>query len=229
MQTVLYLEEIAKEKSFAGTARISMNVPAANLYYSLKSHASIGLNKFSRRVLALAVILAIVLGLAVEYTLLKAPTILEVQSSGALQNSIISVSKSYASANMTDGSGSYGFRFGFDYPDTPIQAGSATVFKVYAALTSEKISSFFTRGVSLQVQSGSLLVDGRYDSGVKVVTSTQHSLETILFEFVNANLPAGSHNASARLVVSSVDVDYLGYFDGSTQVVLLNGTFSITG
>jgi len=188
------------------------------------------LRKSTRRTLAIAIIvLILLLGIGAEYTVLRAPPILNAQSSAEIKGSILSVARSFENASFTDGSGSYTFRFGFDYPDTPIPAGSATVFKVYAALTSQQITSFFTRGVSLALQSGSLLVDGRFDSGVKIDPTIQANVSTIEFEFVNTSLPQGTHNVTARLILSTVDVDYIGFYTGATQVVQLNGTFLIGG
>ena len=169
----------------------------------------------------------VLLGVGVEYTLLKAPPIMQVQSPSDQKNSIISVAHTYQNASFRDGSGSYTFRFGFDYPNTSIPSGGATVFKVYGVLTSEQITSFFTRGVSLNLESGSLIVDGHYDNNAKVDVSTQPSIEVIEFELLNANFTQGWHTVSARLVLSTIDIDYIGYFTGQTQIVELNGTFSV--
>lgn len=185
------------------------------------------LKKNTLRVLILVIVIVILLGLSVEYTLLKAPTIMQVQSSSDQKNSIISVAHVYTNARFSDGSGNYNFRFGFDYPNTSIPSGGATVFKVYGVLTSEQISSFFTRGVSLSLQSGSLIVDGHYDNNAKVDVSTQSSIQVIEFELLNANFTQGSHTVSARLVLSTIDIDYIGYVTGQTQIVELNGTFSV--
>jgi uncharacterized membrane protein len=185
------------------------------------------LKKNTLRVLILAIIILILLGVSAEYTLLRAPAIMQVQSSSDQENSIISVAHVFQNASFTDGSGSYTFRLGFDYPNTSIASGGATVFKVYGVLTSEQISSFFTRGVSLSLESGSLLVDGHYDNNAKVDVINQASIFVIEFEVLNANFTQGSHSVSARLVLSTIDVDYIGYFTGQTQIVELNGTFSV--
>ncbi|HZW58385.1 MAG TPA: hypothetical protein VFF30_19010 [Nitrososphaerales archaeon] len=184
-------------------------------------------SRISRRLVAVIVIVVlIVAGLAV-WTI-RAPTTLTVQSEDQLKNSVMAFSRSFSNLSISDSAGSYTFRFGFDYPNNSISRGSATVFKVYAALTSQQLSSSFARGISLDVQSATLLVDGKEDASVKVVTTAQPTLEVIQFEFVNTSLPAGTYNTTARLVLSTMDVYYVGYFTGTTSIVTMDGSFTIS-
>lgn len=182
--------------------------------------------KLSRRIVALLVVVIIILAGLTAWTI-KSPTTLSVQSDQQLKNSVMAFSKSFSNLSTTDSAGSYTFKFGFDYPDVPIQRGATTVFKVYTALISEQFSSPLARGVTLSVQSATLLVNGKEDTSVKVVTTTQPSLQVIEFQFVNTSLPAGNYNTTARLVLSTVDVFYVGFFSGSTSIVTLDGSFTI--
>ena len=168
------------------------------------------------------VVVALVLAAGLAVWTWESPTPLASQSSEQL----ISTSPTRSTLNFSDSAGTFQFALGFDYPNGSIQFGSATIFKVYIALTSERLS-FFARGVSLKIQDASLLVDGSLDKKVKVVTTLSLTLDTISFDFVNTSIPAGVHNATARLLVSTVDEFYAGYIGGTTQVAELKGTFTV--
>jgi len=178
--------------------------------------------KRKRKIIALVVAVLVVLVAGLSVWTGESPRPLVSQSSEQL----IASSPTSSKLNVSDPAGTFQFTFGFDYPNVSIQAGSATVFKVYIALTSEKLS-FFARGVSLNVQDANLLVDGSVDKDVKVVTTLNPTLDTVSFDFVNTSIPAGMHNATARLLISTIDEFYVGYLEGTTQVAELNGSFTI--
>ncbi|MGI0078262.1 MAG: hypothetical protein ACRECH_01415 [Nitrososphaerales archaeon] len=177
------------------------------------------------RVSALVVAILVVIGLIV-WTI-ASPPILGVQSEVQLENSLFSYSKSFATQNFTDSSGIYTFKFGLDY-SANVSQGEHVQLAVYCALTYEQITSFFTRGVGLVLQSASLSIDGRQDSGVKTSSRFQPGLQIFYIQNLNTNIATGLHNMTARLVVSNVDVNYVGNSLASTQVVLLGGALNIT-
>ncbi len=155
------------------------------------------------------------------------PPILGVQSEAQLGSSLFSFAKSSTVQNFTDGSGGYNFKFGLDYSANVIQ-GEQVQLAVYCALTAEQISSSFTRGVALSLQSASLSLDGRQDSGVKTASKFQPGLQIFYIQNIDTNIAMGLHNVTARLILSTVDVNYIGNFQGSTQVVMLNVVLNIT-
>ena len=180
-----------------------------------------------RKAKALVVIILILLAAGLSAWTLESPEPLsQLTSAELLKDSVFTFAPSQSTLNISDSGGNFRFLLGFDYPNSSILAGSATVFKVYIALTSEQLS-FFARGIYLSVQDATLLVDGRVDRGVTVVTSLHSTLDTVSFNFVNTSLPAGVHKASARLLISTIDDFYVGSLEGSTQVDVLNGTFTI--
>ncbi len=182
--------------------------------------------KRKRKIIALAVTALVVLVASLSVWTGESPAPLASQSSEQLKSSVIAFAPTRSTLNLSDPAGTLQFIFGFDYSNVSIQAGSATVFKVYITLTSEQLS-FFSRGVSLKVRDANLLVDGSVDKEAKVVTTLNPALDTVSFNFVNTSIPAGVHSATARLLVSTIDEFYVGYLDGTTQVVELNGTFTI--
>jgi hypothetical protein len=159
---------------------------------------------------------------------ISSPKPMSLQSPGQLQTGIFSFSKSQIALNTSDGSGSYSFRFGLDY-DSNVSAGTQTVFKVYVVLVGEKITSFFTRAVSMDVTSALVLIDGTDDAGVKTSSAINGGILTESLENPNTSLAAGSHNLTVRLIVSTIDLNYVGYSTGPSQVAELSGLFNITG
>ena len=176
------------------------------------------------RVAELSVVTLLLVGVAAWTA--ASPPILGVQSRAQLDSSLFSYAKSFATQNFTDGSGAYTFRFGFDY-SANISQGEKVQLAIYCALTYEHISSPFTRGVALSLQSSSLSIDGRQDAGINTGSRNEPGLQIYYIQNLNTNIPAGLHNMSARLIVSTVDVNYIGNFQGSTQVVTLNGFLNI--
>lgn len=171
-----------------------------------------------------AAVILLVVGLAAWTA--ASPPILGVQSEARLNSSLFSFAKSFATQNFTDGSGAYTFRFGFDY-SANISQGEKVQLAIYCALTYQDISSPFTRGVALSLQSFSLSIDGRQNAGINTASRTQPGLQIYYIQNLNTNIPAGLHNMSARMIVSTVDVNYIGNLQGSTQVVTLKGFLNI--
>ena len=182
--------------------------------------------RFTRlRVVAIAIIVLLVLGLAIWTA--TSPQTLEVQSPSQLQTSLLSYSKSFQELNFSDGSGSYSFRLGFDYSSN-ISIGSKTQLAVYCALVNETISSPLTKGIALGLQSSSLLVDGSRDAGVSLVSRLQAGLETFYFQNPNTNIALGMHNFTARLIISMIDVNFIGNFETGTELVSVSGIINMT-
>ncbi|GEM_PF-1868823 len=180
-----------------------------------------------RRLLIVTIVIVIVIASSLVIWTIEAPETLDPLPSGQLASSLISYSKTIKDYNFTDSSGTYEFRFGIDYQPV-VNEGAAAEVIVYAALLSESIHSGFSKGVALSVQSASLALDGKVDTGVKFVTRRQGLIDSFLFQYLNTTLSIGMHNMTARLLVSTVDVDYIGYFEGNLYVVVLNGSFNVT-
>ena len=148
----------------------------------------------------------------------------DAQLAGTLFNSAINV----ITVNVSDSSGTFSFKFGLDVAN-PIQKGSASRLSIYAALTSQQITSSFSKGISLSLETASLTLDNSLDGSIKIVTATQGNLLAYYLENINTNLPDGSHTISARLIVTTIDVNYIGFTQGSIAAVTLEGTVNITG
>jgi len=174
---------------------------------------------------AIVVVVLIVAGLA-AWTF-ESPPMLPVQSQRQLGGTIFSASRVFQSANVSDGSGSYKFKFGMDY-DTNITRGQATRLAVYCALTSQQLSSPFARGVTLSLQSATLIVDNSPDESINVATGRQPGLLLYYLENPDTNIALGLHNITARLVFYTVDDNYIGNSQGSLLIIQLNGTMTIS-
>ncbi len=183
--------------------------------------------KLTKKSVSILIFLIVLVGGLSAWTI-ESPAVMSIQTQNQLNSSLFSYSNTFSEINISDSSGNYGFRFGLAYPPE-IQAGVTTRFDVYAALVAEQLTSSFTRGVSLQVQSASLTIDGKPDTGIKIDSKTQPDLQIFYLEFINTTLPDGKHNLSARLIVSTIDINYIGYVSGASQVVVLNGSFNVTG
>jgi len=170
---------------------------------------------------------AVVLGVILIGWTLASPQIMEARSEAQLAGSIMANSRTVKYYVFTDASGSYRFKFGFDYPDVNISRGSTIEFKVYLALVSAAISSPFTRGVALRVDGLSLLVDGVKDSGVRVVSQSQPNLGIYALQSPNTSLTEGAHTLVVMLTVSTLSVNFIGYVAGSMQNVTLEGRLQI--
>jgi hypothetical protein len=170
--------------------------------------------------------LVVVLVILAGWTASSPPT-LGVQSQSQLTDSLFSYAQSIVTQNFSDPSGNYVFKFGFDYPNASVPQGQHIQLAVYCALINQQISSFFERGISIALQSGSLLVDGKSDFSVKIISKLQSNIQIFYFQNPNTNIPVGKHNITARLVLSTIVVNYIGSYGGSTEIVTLNGLMNI--
>jgi hypothetical protein len=153
------------------------------------------------------------------------PTSLKMQSKSQLQEGLFGFSKDVVGYNISDGSGTYEFEFGLDYSQN-LTSGSATKVAVYCALVNEEITSFFTKGVALSLQSSSLSIDGKFDNTVessKIISN----LQTYYIEIPAVSASLGNHTLQVSLLVSTIDINYIGNSAGNFHPVLLNGTFTL--
>jgi hypothetical protein len=176
--------------------------------------------------LVVAGLIAIILVSLLLWTVL-APPILLPQSQSSLSNSLFQFAKATKLLNVSDGAGSYSFLMGMDYNET-VSPGSPTIVVVFISLVSEQKSSSFLRGVSLAIDNSAVLIDGRDDSGLKSMITRNEGIMTDRLSGLDINQTSGTHSLVTRLIVSTVDVNYIGYVSGNEQVVLLNGTISIS-
>jgi hypothetical protein len=180
---------------------------------------------FSRhwKIIALVVFVEAVL-ISLALWTAYSPSTLSVQNPSELSNSLFQFAKTTRAGNATDASGSYSFLFGADY-NTTFSAGVPTIVEVYATVTSEQITSSFTKGVALQIDEAQVLIDGAQDSGVKERITESNQMLIDYLSYVQSNGALGTHTLSVRLIVSIIDVNYIGYAQGTQFLVSLNGTF----
>jgi len=183
------------------------------------------LRKDFKKILSAAVII-IISGSILAWTILS-PRILSPQSKGQLSDSLFGFVKSTSVLNVSDGEGSYSFLFGLDYNAT-LSPGVPTIVEVFVSLLSENKTSGFLRGVSLDFVSSTVLIDGSEDAGVKSMVTNSGSIITDRLSGVDINDTGGTHQLSARLIISTVDVNYIGFLGGNELVTSLNGTITIT-
>jgi hypothetical protein len=121
------------------------------------------------------------------------------------------------------------FEFGFDYPDVPIPTGSPIQLRVYVALVSENRSSPFLKGISLQLDNASLYADGMPRSGVRIAQRQEANIESYSFQLPDTSFlaPGSSHNITAALSFSLVDVNYVGFLKGPSMNVMLTGKLMV--
>ncbi len=174
---------------------------------------------------AIAIVLLTIISLVV-WTV-TSPRPLRVQSESQLQNGLFGGSETTIGYNISDPSGTYHFEFGLDYSEN-LTSNSATRVAVYCALVNQQITSFFTRGVALALQSSSFLIDGAIDSSAIVKSNLQSNLETFYFEIQNFQAPVGNHTLQVRIFISTVDINYIGNSLGTYQSVVLNGSFTVS-
>lgn len=153
------------------------------------------------------------------------PVPLKPQTETMLSNSIFKYVNDTRSFNFADGSGSYTFLFGVAYnQNTTI--GQPFIVDVYASLVSETISSAFLRGVALHLQQATILVDGATENGINVRSTYSPQVASFYLSFTQINATSGTHTLTIRLILNTIDVYYIGYFTGSTQVAELNETIT---
>jgi hypothetical protein len=182
------------------------------------------LRKDTRKILSVAVLL-VILGSVLAWTVLS-PLPLSPQSQGQLSSSLFSFAKTASILNISDGEGSYSFLFGMDYNGT-LTPGIPAIVEVFVSLLSENKSSGFLKGVSLDFVSSGVLVDGSEDTGVKSMVTNSGGIITDRLSGVDINDTGGTHELTARLIISTVDVNYIGFLSGTEQVTSLNGTITI--
>jgi hypothetical protein len=153
------------------------------------------------------------------------PAILSTRTPSEISTSLFQFAKTTEVVNTSDSAGAYSFLFGEDYNST-LTSGVPTILQVYASLTAAQISSGFTKGVGLQFDETRILIDGSQVAGAneRITPGTNSTIDFL--SFVPPNIVPGTHTLSVRLIVSSVDVNYIGYFSGNQFLVTLNGTFS---
>lgn len=172
--------------------------------------------------LLIAVIVIVSLG---TWTALS-PSVLSPQSETELSGSLFRYAKSTSTLNITDGEGSYSFIFGVDYNET-VTPGVPSIILVFASLLNEEKSSGLLKGVALQINNAAVLIDGVEDTGVKSMVVSNGGILSDRLSGIDINDSSGVHQISARLIVSTVDVNYIGYFSGNEEVLSLNGTITI--
>ena len=148
------------------------------------------------------------------------------QSKTSLSGSLFQFATTTKQANFTDSEGSYEFLFGLDY-NTTMTPGVPAIVDVLISLQSEAKSSSFLRGVSVQIVSSGVLIDGMEETGTRSMTTANSDLMTDRISNVYINDTSGEHSMSVRLIISIVHVNYIGYFSGNDQLVVVNGTISI--
>ena len=154
------------------------------------------------------------------------PQILSVQDSSQISSSLFQFGKVKQLVNFTDGEGSYTFLFGMDYNDSA-SPGVPTIVQVFASLVNQGTSSGFLRGVGLQVSQYTVLIDGVEDEGISSRSTNNGAILESRLSQIEINQTGGTHVLSVRMIVSTVDVNYIGYLPGVEELVSLNGTISI--
>ncbi|HXQ92451.1 MAG TPA: hypothetical protein VN739_05545 [Nitrososphaerales archaeon] len=178
-----------------------------------------------KKLVILAVILIFLISIS-AWTALS-PQVLSVQNDSQIAGSLFQFAKAEQLVNFTDGEGSYTFLFGADYNDSAAP-GVPTIVEVFASLVKESIGSGFLRGIGLQMVHSTVLIDGVGESGFVSRTTTSDSILVERLSQLEINQTSGTHMISIHMIVSTVDVNYIGYLSGTEQVVNLNGTFSIS-
>jgi hypothetical protein len=180
--------------------------------------------KYWRILIALAVV-AIVL-VSLEAWTASAPQILTPQSEASLSNSLFQYTETKNIWNVSDSEGSYSFLFGMDYNQT-MSPGVPSIVLIYISMLTEEKSSGFLKGTGLAIEGAKILIDGVEDAGVQSRVLSNGAVLTDRLSGVDINETGGTHQLSARLIVSTVDVNYIGYLGGSEEPVSLNGTITI--
>lgn len=171
------------------------------------------------------VILVVILSLAAWTA--ESPAALSPQSQASVSDSLFHFAKTTELVNVTDGEGSYSFLFGMDY-NTTVTPGVPTLIEVFASLVSEQKTSAFLKGVTLDIASSDVLLNGSGDSQVTPMILKSSGIIVDRLTELAINETSGVLDLSARLIITVVDVNYIGSFSGNQQVVSLNGTISIS-
>jgi hypothetical protein len=151
---------------------------------------------------------------------------MQVQSQSELSNSILQYSRNITNVAVKDGSAAYKFELGLDYNSNET-SHQPFAMVVYAFLAGENKTSSFTKGVGLSLQGADVLVDGIGDSSVKVRSTYSSQVASFFLTFVEVN-STGTHQLTARLILNVIDLDYIGYTAGTTDIVNLNGSITVS-
>jgi hypothetical protein len=178
------------------------------------------------KTLVALVVIAIVL-VSLEAWTASAPQILTPQSEASLNNSLFQYTETKNFWNVTDSEGAYSFLFGMDYNLT-VSPGVPSIVLIYVSMLTEQKSSGFLKGTGLAIEGAKILIDGVEDAGVQSRVSSNGMVLTDRLSDVDINETGGTHQLSARLIVSTVDVNYIGYLGGSEEPISLNGTITIS-
>jgi hypothetical protein len=176
------------------------------------------------RVIAILIVAVVLVSLA-AWTW-ASPETLSLQPQTSISSSLFQFAKATREFNVTDGEGAYSFLFGIDYNDSTAP-GIPTIVDTFVSLVSEQSTSGFLRGVSLNIASASILINGTSATGVKSMLTRNSEIISDRLTGVPIDNSSGRVTISARLIVSVVDVNYIGYFAGNDQIVILNGSISI--
>lgn len=158
---------------------------------------------------------------------LVSPSVMQVQSQSDFSTSIFQYVSFSQNITFKDNGGTYVFKFGVDY-NKNISQGQPTILDVYAALVSEHLSSAFTHGVDLQLHSANALVDGSEISGIKIRSTYNTNIASFYLTYIRVNSTLGRHTLTARLILNILDINFIGFSVGTTQLVNLNETVLVT-
>ena len=179
---------------------------------------------FSKRVVLVAIVLIIIVGSLSVWTLLS-PRYMIPQSDSSISKSIFQYASEIQLVNLSDSEGNYSFLFGMSY-NRNISQGQTMIVDVYSSLVSQHFTTGFMRGVGLHLVDASVLIDGVQIQPKLRMTFRPNILIVYLTSIpVDQNL--GNHLLSARLIVTAIDVNYIGYFNGPKQVITLNATMEV--
>jgi hypothetical protein len=178
-----------------------------------------------KKIIFFSIILVIIISIS-AWTIVS-PQILSAQNSSQITSSLFQFAKATELVNISDSEGSYSFLFGIDYNNTA-SPGVPTIVEVFASLVTERINSGFLKGVGLELTHSTVLIDGVEDYGISSRSTTSGAILVERLSQIEINYTGGSHELSVHLVVSTEDVNYIGYVSGTEHEVSLNGTISIS-
>ncbi len=177
------------------------------------------------KIIALVFLAEVVL-LSLALWTVFSPMYFSVQDKSDIAN-LFRFAKATENVSTTDGAGDYNFVFGMDYNST-LNPSIPTITEVYASLSSATFHSALAKGVALHVDDASVSFDGVQVSGVKQRVNAAQNILFVYLSCVLVRSTSGVHHLSVRLLLSTVDVNYIGYFSGNQFLVTLNGTVQIT-
>lgn len=147
------------------------------------------------------------------------------QTGSDLSRSLFHYANENETVSFSDSEAHYSFLFGMSY-NTNVSQGQMIIVEIFSSLLSQK-SSGLMRGVALHLDSASVSIDGLQVKPIEVRVTSSPTILIVYLTSIQINAGAGKHLISARLLLSTIDVNYLGYFGGSEQAVNLNGTIVV--